>query len=270
MTVADLLRQEGSALAEREAQPADPPPAVTTAPAEPLPAAAGAAPQQEASSATAARPKLAAAPNPVSASEHEAASPTAMELVANSCASARNHPRDWEQASVRLPLQLTQRLSVRVAQDKQASGNRQLAATHYINAALGRVPFLVDPAAERPGREPPAGLLEAATLGLAWRQAHSGPRSAAAVAGSRLHKDTAARMSSLGDWLRTLKVHPVLWEVMAEALTRFLAELDMPAPEPAGSPQPLAGSLATARPYATGSDIPHPALLDSRGTSPAP
>ena len=52
--------------------------------------------------------------------------------------------------------------------------------------------------------------------------------------GSRLHREVAARMHNLGDWLRTLDVRPTTWEVMAEALTQFLDDLDRQdrSPEP--------------------------------------
>jgi hypothetical protein len=233
--MADLLKQEEQRLAAREAQPPAEPaapldsespavqatarPAVAKAASEPGPAGA-----TRNTSRSADRRKLAAAPEPaeVAGEAGVPAGQAALDLVLESCASARNDPRSWEDAPVRLPLDLARRLKIRLATDKGGTGNRQLGANHYLNVAFGRIP---------------EDLRDAAAWGLAWRQAHATVRTENAGSGSRLHKETAARMAALADWLRTLDVHPALWQVEAEALTRLLAELDGPSPGESPAPR---------------------------------
>jgi len=98
-----------------------------------------------------------------------------------------------------------------VAEDKQATKDYGLAAAHYLNAALGQIP---------------ADVEDAAQWGMRWRARAPAGRTSTVGSGSRLHRDVAAAMHELGSWLRTLDVHPMTWEVMAEALTRLLDDLD--------------------------------------------
>jgi hypothetical protein len=243
--LSDLIAQEEARLAEREAQPAPPPadagesgsagapavPAPVGAPAGPATRKTSTAPRRVGKAKGPAKPKraLAAAPEPGEATAAAAdAAQVALELVTGCCASARYDPRTWGAATVRLPPELARELRIRIATDRQATGNRQLAANHYLEAAFSRVP---------------EGLEDAAGWGLAWRQAHAGARTETTGSGSRLRKVTAARMSDLASWLPTLDVRPVLWEVEAEALRRFLADL---APAPGAPPGPPPGTSSSA------------------------
>jgi hypothetical protein len=239
MGIAELLQLEERKLTEREAQaPAEP--VVPVVPPDPAvqpsarPAKATGDPKPAGTARKARRPparrQLAAAPEPEA--DDVGARQAVLDLVLESCASARNDPRSWEDAPVRLPLELARRLKVRLATDKAGTGNRQLGQNHYLNVAFARIP---------------ESLGDAAAWGLAWRQAHATARTENAGSGTRLHKETAARMAGLADWLRTLDVHPALWQVEAEALARLLAELDGPgeppgpqsATPPASAPAPL-------------------------------
>jgi hypothetical protein len=132
-------------------------------------------------------------------------------LVRAARTSARDRPREWQAFTARLPADLARRLNLRVAQDKRATGDYGLAAAHYLNAALSQVPEDLD---------------QAAQWGLDWRARTADIRVNTTGAGSRLHEDVASAMHELGSWLRTLDIHPKMWEVMAEALTRFLDALD--------------------------------------------
>jgi hypothetical protein len=136
---------------------------------------------------------------------------SARALVRAARTSARDRPREWETFTARLPADLANRLNLRVAQDKGAAGDYGLAAAHYLNAALSQIP---------------RDIGQAAQWGLDWRARSTDARTLTRGSGSRLHRDVASAMHELGSWLPTLDIHPRMWEIMAEALTRLLDALD--------------------------------------------
>jgi hypothetical protein len=133
-------------------------------------------------------------------------------LIRASSDSARWAPREWETFSVRLPVILDRRLRTRFAADGSAFKDYVglVHRNHYLNAALRQIPDSLD---------------DAAAWGMSWR-ARSPGRALTTGSGSRLHRDVATAMHDLARWLSTLDVHPHLWEVMAEAVSRLLDELD--------------------------------------------
>jgi len=132
-------------------------------------------------------------------------------LVSAARSSARDRPREWETFTARLPLGLADRLTLRLARDKRATGDYGLAASHYLNAALSQIPDDIESAAQ---------------WGLDWRARSTDIRTLTRGSGSRLHRDVVFALHELSTWLPTLAVHPRTWEVMAEALTRLLDALD--------------------------------------------
>jgi hypothetical protein len=177
--------------AEPAGQPSDAAPARESRPAAPL----------RSVRTNAARPPAAA----------QRGSLDARALVRAARTSARDRPREWETFTARLPAGLANRLNLRVAQDKGAAGDYGLAAAHYLNAALSQIP---------------RDIGQAAQWGLDWRARSTDARTLTRGSGSRLHRDVASAMHELGSWLPTLDVHPRMWEIMAEALTRLLDALD--------------------------------------------
>lgn len=146
--------------------------------------------------------------------------------LAASRLSARNEPRAWVNYTVRLPDKLAERLRIREANDKLATRDRGLHRSHYLNAALTQVP--ADPAA-------------AVRWGVAWRaRAENTTRPDQVVVGSRAHRDVRQVMDDLYMQIPVLPdPRPSLWEIQAEAVTRFLDALDA---EPATLRQPGPGT----------------------------
>lgn len=203
----DLINQERGELARRAQE-------VVTRPAAPAPDAASVVRHIDTLSA-ANQAAAAVTPLEVPASRRPK---DARGKLAASRLSARNEPRSWEPYSARLPAGLAGRLARRAAEDKIATGDRTLAVSHYLNAALTLIP--ADPRA-------------AAGWGVAWRRRQETvTRPAQKASGSLLRSDVARRMHDLTAMLPVLDdPRPAMWEIQAEAVTRFLDALDA---EPAG------------------------------------
>lgn len=127
--------------------------------------------------------------------------------------SAQAAPAEWRAYGVRFPRPLAVRLKVRLAEDRQRTGLRQLHATHYVQAALAQLP--ADP-------------VKAAAIGRDWRAAQPrGSAGALTSPGTRLHQDTERAMADLAGWLPTVEGRAVpVQDVAAAALTAFLDELE--------------------------------------------
>lgn len=176
-------------------------------------ATAEAAPPPAAPAAVQLAPPPAAAPAQPLAIPETRRPKDARGRLAASRLSARNEPRSWVNYTVRLPDHLAGRLRIREANDKLATRDRGLHRSHYLNAALAQVP--ADPAA-------------AVRWGVAWRaRAENTTRPDQVVVGSRAHRDVRQVMDDLYMQIPVLPdPRPSLWEIQAEAVTRFLDALD--------------------------------------------
>jgi hypothetical protein len=139
-------------------------------------------------------------------------------LVQVSRDSAVREPRAWVPYSVKLPAVLAGQLREWVTDEFERAGDRNLAVSHVVNAALTVIP--VKPSA-------------AAEFGLAWQRVHgatSAPAVDASGSGTRLHRDVAAAMTLLSRRLRGLDVRVWAWQVHAGAVAALLADLGADGP----------------------------------------
>lgn len=123
---------------------------------------------------------------------------------------ARKHPRQWKPYSVRLPEELWARLRSRVRADQPSYGVT-VAMSHYINAALDRVPTEAEEATILAQEQ-----LDA--QGLHPAETHS--------SGTRLHQDVLKQMKDLGAQIQEASQSGLLGHLQAAALEKFLDELD--------------------------------------------
>jgi len=124
---------------------------------------------------------------------------------------ARTDPRGWDPYSVRLPEELWERLEKRVAADQASYRIPKLAMSHYINAALDRVP---------------ADAAEAAQMGQDQLASQGLRPPASRSSGTRLHRDVLKRMELLPVQLRRAARPGLLGHLQAAAIAVFLNELD--------------------------------------------
>lgn len=124
---------------------------------------------------------------------------------------ARTDPRGWDPYSVRLPEQLWARLEERVVADQASYRIPTLAMSHYINAALGRIPEDAADAAA-------LAQEQLASQGLRPPETRS--------SGTRLHKQVLARMELLPAQLRRVARPGLLGHLQTAVIAAFLDELD--------------------------------------------
>jgi hypothetical protein len=169
------------------------------------------------------RRRAARQPRPRKAAQ-PAAPGTARERVQAARRSAYDAPKTWQDYSVRLPRALARSLAVRVADDRDETGDSGLALCHYVEAALGSVPGL------RPVRHPDGSTIllpvAAAAIGIAWREANRSSSGEVIVTGTRLRKGTADRLGQITGRLRLLDDRVRAWEICAGAVAALLGELN--------------------------------------------
>lgn len=143
----------------------------------------------------------------------------ARSLVQASRDSAVREPRAWVPHSIKLPAVLAGELRDWVTDEFERTGDRNLAVSHVVNAALAVIP--VKPVA-------------AAEFGLAWQRDHgatSAPAVDASGSGTRLQRDVAGAMTLLSRRLRGLDVRVWAWQVHAGAVAALLADLGAGGPD---------------------------------------
>lgn len=131
------------------------------------------------------------------------------DLVVASHNSAVDHPSEWVDYSMRIPPSVAAALKDRLRLDQARTRLWSLAARHYINAALSRVPEDIEAAGE---------------LGLQWRQEHRG-EAAKSPSGNGLHQDVELQMRLLSAGLSSLPAPVRLWEISAAAIQNLLNDL---------------------------------------------
>jgi len=124
---------------------------------------------------------------------------------------ARLSPREWEPYTVRLPEELWSRLEARVEEDQAAYELPSLAMSHYVNAALGRIPAAAEDAAE-------VATEYMVSLGLRPPATRS--------SGTRVHRAVLARMELLPAQLRRAARPGLLGYLQAATIAVFLDEID--------------------------------------------
>jgi hypothetical protein len=136
--------------------------------------------------------------------------------------SVQQTPREWVAYSVRLPGVIARELDRRVLADYQAT-RLQVARSHYVQAALSRLPFADPEKCARVGRD--------------WRASQDRRVSwDGSPPGTRLLRGTAEAMKLLRRQLGTLDARVPLQDVAAGAVAALLAELGE-----AGAPAGQAG-----------------------------
>lgn len=135
---------------------------------------------------------------------------SAHQAVEASFRSARTDPRSWTTFSMRLPVELQQRVTERMVRDREVTDRPTLAASHYLNAALASIP--ADP-----------------EIAAAWAQDYInqlGGRSLDAPnIGTRVHRDTRAAVRHIEGQLR-MRRYGLFGYMLAAAVERFMNQLD--------------------------------------------
>ncbi|PWV44602.1 hypothetical protein [Nocardiopsis sp. L17-MgMaSL7] len=124
---------------------------------------------------------------------------------------ARTDPRSWEPYSVRLPEALWTRLEERLEADQRSYGLPSLAMSHYIYAALERIPDRAETAAE---------------WAISYQVAQGLRPPATRSSGTRLHRNVLSRMELLPTQLRRVARPGLLGHLQAAAIKSLLDELD--------------------------------------------
>lgn len=189
-------------------EPASEPPTTTTA--------APAKTEPESSTAVATPRQVRAA----TSSSKRGSRPSAREAVDSSFLTARLHPGEWENVSVRVPDDLQVRLVARMVHDRKATKRPGLGVNHYVNAALATIPAETKKA-------------------LAWaedylRRVHGMPLSAKSRS-TRVHRSVREALTDTEGELRLAARYGLLSYLQAEAIRRFLDRLDAEDPMPSPS-----------------------------------
>jgi hypothetical protein len=126
--------------------------------------------------------------------------------------SAQGTPGEWDRHSLRLPVEIDQRVAAAVVKQRARTGSRTLSKNHFYAAALSVIP---------------ADIGSATEWGLEWQRAHGMGKTLSRGSGTNLPRDLIPALDALTDRLSLLMAVKVpVWQVHARAIERLLDELD--------------------------------------------
>jgi hypothetical protein len=126
--------------------------------------------------------------------------------------SAQGTPGEWDRHSLRLPVEIDQRVAAAVVKQRARTGSRTLSKNHFYAAALSVIP---------------ADIGSATEWGLEWQRAHGIGKTLSRGSGTNLPLDLIPALNALTDRLSFLMgVKVPVWQVHARAIERLLDDLD--------------------------------------------